>query len=169
MCHHQTCPPNPTLPQNRTQPALEHFQCSFNVSKCDQSLTSSSFQSSAFQTWLNTIESSQGQNEPLKLQCVQNSPGGLMKTGCWAVFPSLPNSVSLGWKRKMFISHQFLLAILMLAQVPNLSPLYVVEMAVKPGMQSSAHPCLQHSSHGNLSTAQLSHPSSVEKPPKVLH
>ena len=92
-----------------------------------------------------------------------------MKTGCWAVFPPLPNSVSMGWKRKMFISHQFLLATLMLAQTPDLSPFYVVEMAVKPGMQSSAHPCLRHSSHGSPSTAQPSHPSSAGKPPKVLH
>ena len=43
-----------------------------------------------------------------------------MKTGCWAVFPQLPNSVSLGWKRKMFISHQFSLATLMLAQATKL-------------------------------------------------
>lgn len=35
------------------------------------------------------------------------------------------------------------------------SPFYMVEMAVKPGMQSSAHPCLWHSSYGNLSRAQL--------------
>ena len=42
-----------------------------------------------------------------------------MKTGCWAMLSQLPNSVSLGWKWKMFVSHQFSLAILMLAQAPN--------------------------------------------------